>query len=132
MTPITCSCDGCKRMCAASSCLPTPAEARALIRRGYGARLSTYAFAPDPESMRYVGPSPKGQEGARDLWNTACAACTFHTDDGRCELHDLGLKPLEGRIAHHDRPFQQVRLHVMATWKGRQFESVRAALDRVR
>ena len=28
------------------------------------------------------------------------AGCIFFKD-GLCELHDLGLKPLEGRLSHH-------------------------------
>lgn len=127
MTPITCACDRCRDACARSTCLPTPDEARALIRAGLGDRLATYEF----DGQRFVGPAPKGQEGARGLWHTRHeGGCTFF--DGRhCELHARGLKPLEGRLAHHDRPWLPVRLHVMAHWRGKQFESVDKALYRM-
>ena len=127
MTPLQCDCPKCAAMCANSTCLPTPEEARALIRAGYGSRLATYRFQPDPERWAFVGPAPKGQEGARDLPHTM-AGCTFF-DGKHCELHDLGLKPLEGRLAHHTRPWQPIRLHMATHWKGKQFQSVLAMLE---
>lgn len=129
MKPATCSCGDCRSMCEHSTCLPTPDEARALIRAGHGARLATYAFAPDPSKLRFVGPAVRGSEGGRGLAHTRGGACTFYAD-GKCSLHDAGLKPLEGRLALHDRPWLPVRMHVAATWKGRQFDSVLAALHR--
>lgn len=115
-------------MCAGSTCLPTPAEARALIQAGYGPRLATFKFSPHEDKLRFVGPAPKGGEGARDVNNSRCA-CTFF--DGKdCELHALGLKPLEGRLAHHTRDWLEVREHVASTWRGKQFHSVTAALNK--
>lgn len=116
-------------MCATSTCLPTPEGARELIRRGFGPRLASYRFAPDPQTLAFVGPAPKGREGARNLMHTMGGACTFF-DGEHCELHALGLKPLEGQLALHDRPWQVVRLHICSTWKGKQFDSVLAMLER--
>jgi hypothetical protein len=113
-------------MCAHSVCLPTPEEARILIKRGYGPRLATYQLCPDPTQLVFVGPAPKGKEGARALPDTG-AACTFYTD-GECELHDLGLKPLEGRLAHHDRDPAPIRIHMSTLWRGKTFNSVLAKL----
>lgn len=117
-------------MCANSTCMPTPSEARSLIRAGYAHRMATYRFLPDPERMAVVGPAPKGKEGARNLLMTRTGLnCSFF--DGRhCELHDIGLKPMEGRLAHHTRPWQPIRLHTLAHWKGRQFQSVETMLER--
>jgi hypothetical protein len=127
--PVACACERCRDMCARSTCLPTPAGARELIRQGFGPRLASYRFAPDPQTLAFVGPAPRGQEGARDLMHTMSGACTFF-DGERCELHALGLKPLEGQLALHDRPWQAVRLHICSTWKGKQFDSVLAMLER--
>ena len=127
MTEVVCDCERCASMCAHSTCLPTPDEARALIRAGFADRLATYQWL-DAPGKRFVGPAPRGQDGARDLPHTR-TGCTFF--DGRhCELHSLGLKPLEGRVAHHTRHWYPIRLHVQAHWRGKQFESVRAMLDR--
>lgn len=130
LSPLVCACDQCRSMCAHSTCLPTPAEARELIRRGYGPRLATYAFGGVGSGREYVGPAPAGKEGARALLSTRQGACTFYRE-GLCELHAVSLKPLEGRIAHHSRHWLPVRAEVQATWRGRQFDSVVAALNRL-
>ena len=129
MTTMQCDCPKCAAMCANSTCLPTPSEARDLIRAGYGQRLATYRFWPDPKRMAFVGPAPRGQEGARNLMHTR-GGCTFF-DGAHCELHSKGLKPLEGRLAHHTRPWEPIRLHMLTHWKGRQFQSVEAMLARM-
>ncbi len=127
--PVSCDCAQCQAMCNSSTCLPTPQEARELVRRGYGPRLATYRFMPDPARLAVLGPAPRGQEGAQDLPHTQAGPCTFF-QDGLCELHALRLKPLEGRLAHHSIPWQPVRLHLLSHWKGRQFDSVASAWRR--
>ena len=128
MKPVSCSCHKCRTMCARSTCVPTPEQARELIRRGYGARLATYEFRLGGPKL--VAPAPRGREGARGLPDTLQGACTFYRD-GLCELHTLGLKPLEGQLAHHDRPWPPIRMHVASQWQhGRRFDSIVAALDR--
>ena len=124
MKETTCSCAECRQMCERSCCLPTPDEARALIRAGHGARLSRYSFP----AGRVIGPSPAGMEGA-DLTDTNHGACTFYRG-GLCELHDAGLKPLEGRLAGHGKPWLPIRQHVVSHWRGKRFESVSAMLGR--
>lgn len=126
MTPITCACQSCTAMCANTTCLPTPDEARALIRAGFGDRLATYRHP--LLGWQMVGPAPKGMEGARDLTDTK-RGCTFF-DGQHCELHSIGLKPLEGRLAHHSRPWQPIRMHIASHWKGKRFESVVAMLNK--
>lgn len=128
MTPITCSCPKCQAMCANSTCLPTPDEARALIRAGFAARLATYKFHPESDALSFIGPAPKGHEGARELTDTK-RGCTFYAD-GRCELHSIGLKPLEGRLAHHDRDWRPIRIGMAEHWRGQRFQSVVKMLDR--
>jgi hypothetical protein len=76
-------------MCEHKACWPTPEEAATLIERGYGDRLVKEHFIGHGR-LRHVlrGRDDEGR-------------CTFLTADGLCELHDPGLKPLEGRLAHH-------------------------------
>lgn len=129
MSPIACNCSVCRAMCEGSTCLPTPEGARALIRAGLGDRLASYAFHTDQGLQRFIGPAPAGMEGGRELPDTRRGRCTFKTAEG-CELHAGGLKPQEGQLAHHDRHWLPIRMEVCRTWRGRQFDSVMAALDR--
>lgn len=126
---VECACDQCKAMCAHSVCLPTPEGARALILAGYGHRLSIYKFSPFDDSFSFVAPATVGHEG-KILPRTNAGQCTFFKE-GKCELHDKNLKPFEGRIARHDRPWKEIRFEAMQSWKGKAFESVRATLLRV-
>lgn len=98
-------------MCERSTCFPTPAQAKRLIDRGYGARLAHYHFL----EGSFVAPALQGYSG-RHMRLSIGARCTFFVD-GKCELHDSDLKPLEGRIAHHDRDPGLVRAHIMKFWK---------------
>lgn len=121
MTETKCCCEKCKSMCAHSSCVPTPDEARALIKRGYADRMACFMQSRDGVVSRYVAP----RFGA----DQAFGPCTFFRD-GLCELHDIGLKPLEGRLAHHSLNPSVVRSEVLRHWRGKTFESVEKQLMR--
>jgi hypothetical protein len=124
MTPISCQCEKCQSMCANSTCWPTPDEARALIRAGYADRLARYeTLAGD----RVIGPAPVDHDGS--ILSMSTRQCTFYRS-GLCELHDAGLKPLEGRLAHHDRHPLPVRMRVLSEWRGKRYESVMQMMDR--
>ncbi len=128
MTPASCACPRCVAMCRHSTCLPTPDEALTLIEQGYGARLARYEWIGCGSAVpNAIGPAPKGREGMT-LYDTQQGACTFHLPDGRCELHDLGLKPLEGRLARHDRPWMPIRTAVLKRWVGDSYERVSGKL----
>ena len=116
-------------MCAAGTCMPTPDQARELIRRGYGARLARYEPIGPQGQMRpaFIAPALAGAEG-ETLRSTSGGPCTCFVD-GKCELHAAGLKPEEGRIASHDRSAGDVRLAVYRTWMGRRYASVLATLN---
>lgn len=123
---IECACPECVSMCQLSTCLPTPDEARSLISAGFASRLARYEWnEPVPH---VIGPAPAGMEG-RTLQSTRLGPCTFLRDN-RCELHPLGLKPYEGRIAHHTRSWVAVRTVVLRRWNGMRYKSVLAALDK--
>lgn len=128
MQQVSCSCQSCKSMCSNSVCLPKPEEARALIRAGYANRLGVYVF---DDGRGYVAPATKGHEG-KTLPHTNVGGCTFQSSDGLCELHDRNLKPFEGRMSCHDRPYQSIRIEAISSWKGRQFDSVRASLEKAK
>lgn len=88
-----CSCNTCQDMCKRAPCLGTPDEMLTLIKKGYADRLQRGTWAAGrqygiPDVDLIVLPKYDEQKGA----------CTFFSE-GKCELHDLGLKPLEGRLA---------------------------------
>ena len=41
--------------------------------------------------------------------------CTFFRD-GLCELHDLGLKPTEGRLSHHSITKENFKFGKSLSW----------------
>lgn len=90
---IECKCQQCKKQCA-TPCLGTPEDIEKLIDAGYKERLSVTQWAVGKLlgnidytiAMVQAIQTPQG--------------CTFF-HDGLCELHNLGLKPTEGRLSHH-------------------------------
>jgi len=107
-----CSCEDCRFMCRVP-CWPFPHEAVRLIRRGYGQRLRTMQWHLNEEkSARILRPLFTGG----DLDDARCVLQDPET--GLCELHDLGMKPFEGRIAHHaiDRGDTDIRNMLAELW----------------
>jgi hypothetical protein len=101
----SCGCFDCKSMCHRVPCRPTPREAERLIDAGFGFGMMVRRATLSPDGPRQdmplmITPAIKGLE--RQLvgeWEGG--ACVFLTEDGRCKLHRLGLKPIEGRLAFH-------------------------------
>lgn len=75
-------------------CLGTPADIEKLIEEGFADRLATTIWAvgilygTHKEPVRMIQPIQEDN-----------GYCTFYKD-GLCSLHDLGLKPTEGALAH--------------------------------
>lgn len=109
-----CSCISCKTMCLSSPCFPTPEEVVRLQKMGFGSDLMFTMF-PNLQTLEiYTLVAPKSTD------DVMFDRCTFHNVDGLCELHELGLKPTEGRLAHHDQPHSStvtLRNSVCETWK---------------
>lgn len=106
-SPTSCSCDTCKAMCRRSPCMPTPADVRALERAGYGQHLKASTYIDVGAGMiPYVAVMPRSTE----------AGCIFLDCNGLCVLHDQGLKPTEGRLAHHSGPDNGLRVSIARTW----------------
>src|SRR5581483_8964175 len=116
LTETSCTCKECQGMCEHVPCWPTPQEAEKLMNAGFGDRLmldwwNGFGWR---DNDRYFGPTriwvlcPASEGHARNLApernpfdSRYAERCTFLTEDGLCQLHNLKLKPLEGRIAHH-------------------------------
>lgn len=116
-----CACTTCVQMCEHRPCWPTPAEAQRIIKAGLGGRLMLDYWVGTP-TTDILAPAIVGREGKpAPFWPRG--RCTFLTVDGKCELHALKLKPLEGRVAHHsmkDATAERVRRHIVRLWRGSQ------------
>jgi len=124
MAPNECSCDDCKAMCR-RPCWGTPDNINKLIEAGYGDRLMMdYYYHSDGtnEKTLVVSPALKEFEGQKAPFIPRSEqGCTFWKD-GLCELHNLGLKPIEGKLASCKQEFtpedsESVHTQVYQTWK---------------
>jgi len=121
----SCSCDTCKKMCD-RPCWPTPEEVEELVKKGFGKRLMLdwwqRCFSDD---IMLVSPALIGFEQRMAPSLHPIGGCTFQNSDGLCELHQIGLKPIEGRLASCKRQNNGYDLHkaVSELWdsdKGRE------------
>jgi len=90
-------------MCRKCACWPTPDEARRLIAAGYGDRLmlDSYYLVGEGEGKVFVlmpaAPKHGGERAVSWVKGLGCGLLFA----GRCLLHDQGLKPIDGKLAHH-------------------------------
>lgn len=95
-----CDCEKCRIMCHAPCC-GTPEDLEKIIDAGYGARLMYDDIITHKNDVKMLKPALKGHEGERAPWETASKdGCTFW-NNGKCDLHSLGLKPTQGKLANH-------------------------------
>lgn len=109
-----CSCTECAGFCARRPCWATPDDARRLIDAGYGDKLMIDYWEGDryddeDEDILLLCPAAKGFEGFKApamegfaFWVKMLPLPCVFLNAGLCELHQKGLKPSEGRYAHHD------------------------------
>lgn len=111
-----CDCDRCSSMCHAPCC-GTPEDIKRLIENGYASRLMLDDL---PGGADMIKPALKGYEGKESPWEVASrAGCTFWKE-GKCELHSLGLKPLQGKASHHDlddEEIEKIGEYINSTWQ---------------
>lgn len=91
--PTACSCEKCKSQCHIP-CLGTPEDMEKLIDAGYKDRLAPTEWLVGMLFGVIDRPVLMVQAKVENGW------CTFY-HDGKCELHEQGLKPTEGKLSHH-------------------------------
>lgn len=88
-----CSCPKCQAMCR-TPCIGTPDDMVKIAKAGFSDRLSVSGWA--------VGVLAGTHDSVVSIiaptYDEEKKSCTFFSN-GLCELHDLGLKPTEGRYA---------------------------------
>lgn len=92
--PISCKCEQCKNQCRISPCLGTPADIEKIIDAGYGNKIFLTTWA---AGVLMGVTSDFVMMYQAEMTDNGCAFLV----DGLCSLHDLGLKPTEGRLSHH-------------------------------
>lgn len=96
-----CSCEKCQSMCHAPCC-GSVEDFEKLIESGYADRLMYDDIDDISNSGKMLKPALKGYEGKKTPWETSSKkGCTFWKK-GKCELHNLGLKPIQGKLAIHN------------------------------
>lgn len=94
--PSECHCELCRSMCR-TPCLGTPEDIEKLVDAGYADRLVPTEWGVGMIVGLISRPIYMLQADTINGW------CTFY-HNGLCELHDKGLKPTEGKLAHHTDP----------------------------
>jgi hypothetical protein len=103
-----CSCNTCKSMCRRSPCIGTPADMLALINAGFTDKLCLTEWL----AGKAAGVLPE-LHMVTPLYDYDHGCCSFLTGEGLCQLHDLGLKPIEGKLAScKNKGTAQVKHHV--------------------
>lgn len=104
----SCTCSECQDMCKRVPCFPTPQDAKRIIDAGFGDKLTLSLHAsiyPKKKMYPLLAPNIKTENNH----------CVFF-NDGLCDLHPLGLKPTEGKLASHDTIDSGLRVAVCLTW----------------
>lgn len=92
----SCSCNDCQGMCRSTPCIGTPEDILRIINAGHIHKLELTKWG---AGTIICGMPIILMVTPRQLDN---GQCSFFTPDGLCELHEAGLKPTEGKLAHHD------------------------------
>lgn len=87
-------------MCQRRPCWPTPVDTERLIAAGFGDSLMLdWWFDHEQNTTIYLlTPAIVGSESKQAPAHPS-GPCTFLSEAGLCHLHDLGLKPTEGKLA---------------------------------
>lgn len=91
-----CSCSICKSMCHKAPCIGTPDDIEKIKSAGFGHKIAdTVVLNPITLAVFEQGLV----EIEAPVFDDSRGCCSFLTENGLCELHDLGLKPTEGRVS---------------------------------
>ena len=121
-TTSVCSCDTCAQMCKDRPCWGTPEDIKKIIDAGFRERLMIDYWVASP-NIYMLAPAIVGHENG-NAPDYPEGRCTFLDANNLCELHTLGIKPTEGKIAvcRESKPVDEpshanVHREVAMTWK---------------
>lgn len=94
--PGDCSCEKCQSMCK-TPCIPTPTDVIKIIEHG-DLNIIQKIWPTNWATGLFAGTHDRIIQIMAPELDTKKGHCVFFKN-GLCQLHDLGLKPLEGRLA---------------------------------
>ncbi len=116
-----CDCKSCQNSCQAPCC-GTPSDLMNLMEAGYAGRLMLDDW---PDGNVMLKPALKGYEGSYAPWETRTVeGCTFWKE-GKCELHELKLKPTQGKLYLHsltEEQLEEIAEFIRDSWEGKESE----------
>ncbi len=106
MKEYVCECAECRGLCERVPCMGTPKEIAGIIAKGYAYPNQLVVSTNNDPTLEFTVVKPRGN------WPTDSTrgTCVFY-QSGKCVLHDAGLKPVEGRVAVHDRRTPRLLYH---------------------
>lgn len=107
--PVQCRCAECKKQCR-TPCLGTPQDILALIEAGHSDKLSKTEWL-----VGMILGKLEVSISMVQLIQTKQGWCICY-NDGLCELHDLGLKPTEGKLSYHTIKAENYKFAKMLSW----------------
>lgn len=127
--PCECDCKVCESMCHAPCC-GSVEDFDKLIDAGYADRLMFDDLPSVRDAGDFLKPALKGYEGEQAPWHThSLVGCTFWKY-GKCELHKLGLKPLQGKLAHHTNTGEKIDAYAAVSKEDWDSERGRALIEK--
>ena len=117
-----CKCKACQSLCDLTPCMGTPKEILAIIHAGYPNQL-VISTGNDPIlDFTVVKPRSINRDPTK-------GTCIFFVNR-LCKLHQSGLKPVEGRVALHNKRTPRLLYHHLArAWNTKLG---RALVERIR
>ena len=108
--PIGCKCQECKKQCLRTPCLGTPDDILSLIDAGFIDKLALTEWATGLflGRVNYTIRMIQAQKLEK--------GCIFF-ENGLCQLHDLGLKPTEGKLSHHTIKLDNYQFNKSISWQ---------------
>lgn len=114
--PVSCKCQDCKNQCRTVSCLGTPSDILKILEAGFVQEIKPTDWLAGKETLKVI-------DHVIDMFTPGYdhQGCIFF-DNGLCKLHDLNLKPTEGRLSIHTVsptnlvPHKSIAYHVAKTW----------------
>lgn len=107
--PISCKCEQCQAQCKRTPCLGTPQDILALIKAGYKDKLVLTIWEVGYVLGKIDYGIPMVQPRQTEM------GCIFF-EGGLCQLHDIGLKPTEGKLSYHTVTKENVKFSRLLSW----------------